>query len=170
MSAAAVRRGVHALGCFSGPKICGGVFGLSRSTPSPGVVPGHGAGCAAGCLAMAGAEEGGWPACRTTLLTNPLTQNMDQSKLQRTPWTALPLPGLRQGPRAAFRTSGCRGISTRARALPPQTLSAVCPPPPPPPCSSPAHHPLFHFRRRESKQRGGCRQEVTHRRPGHAGA
>lgn len=158
----------------------GWVFRLSRSTPSPGVDPGHGAGCAAGCLARAGAEEAGWSGCRWTLLTavfrtHKLTSpnHGNRSELQGMPWAALLPSGLWQEPPWCFLH---HGMQRDAAASAPEhecclhrplgclsptsstTVSFSCPPPP------------FHFCRRERKQRGGCTQGVTHRTPGHAGA
>lgn len=113
----------------------------------------HGAGCAAGCLLRAGAEEGGWPGCRWTLLTTvfhthkPSNPNHgNQSKLQSMPWATLLLPGLWQEPPWCFLR---HRMQQDAEASAPEykyclhrhfghlsptsstTMSFPCPPPPP---------------------------------------
>lgn len=154
----------------------GRVFRLSRRTPSSGVDLGHGAGCAQGCLARAGGVEGGWPGCRSTLLTavfqthKPTSSSHgNQRKLQGMYWAALLLPGLWQEHPWSFLHPGMQRHQHQSMSAASTDLSAssrtssttVSFPSPPPP---------FHFCRRERKQRGSCTQGVTHRTPGHAGA
>ena len=154
--------GERALGCFPGTRMCGWVLGLCRSTPSPGADPMRGAGCLARARLQVNPSGSSF---HTQKPTSPNPGN--QSKLRSAPWATLLLPGLQQEPPQCFLPAaaaapehGCCLHRPLNHLSPTSSTTA----------SSPCLPPPFHFCRRESKQRGGCTQGVTHRTPGHAGA